>query len=437
MSRVSLSRRSLLGAAASLAGTALLPRTVWASPLPPKRLVFVFTGLGTIYPSWVPSGTEKSFTLGPILQPLAPFQDRMVVLDGINNECARHGDGDDHMRGMGSMLTGMELLAGTVQGGGGTPAGLGAGISIDQQIANSIGLTTTYKSLEFGAYVKAADVWSRMAYAGPNQPLPPMEDPVKTWNRLFSIAMQDPAAAARLLRRRQSVLDQVQGSLKTLEGNVGTDDRLRVQAHLESVQQIEKQIQSQTVACSPPILGSPLDLNDANNYPAVGKLQMDMLVNALSCDLTRVASMQFARSSNNVSFPWLGIADGHHDLSHMGDMDTVSQNKLVQINTWYSTQLAYMLGKMDALVEGNGKTLLDNSLVVWVNELSKGNVHGHAPTPIVIIGSGRGALKTGRYVKYAQPEFHQNLLVSLSNMMDVPITTFGNPAYCTGALNGL
>ena len=102
MSRVSLSRRSLLGAAASLAGTALLPRTVWASPLPPKRLVFVFTGLGTIYPSWVPSGTEKNFTLGPILQPLAPFQDRMVVLDGINNECARHGDGDDHMRGMGS-----------------------------------------------------------------------------------------------------------------------------------------------------------------------------------------------------------------------------------------------------------------------------------------------------------------------------------------------
>jgi hypothetical protein len=436
MSRIG--RRSLLGAAAALAGTALLPRTVWAGPsMPPKRLVFVFTGVGTQYPNWVPSGTENNWTLSPILQPFAPFKDRMIVLDGINNECAKHGDGDDHMKGMGSMLTGMELLPGTVQGGGGTPAGMGGGISVDQAIANVVGTTTTYKSLEFGAYVKSSDVWSRMIYAGANQPLPPMEDPLKTFNRLFSTSMQNPADAARLLRRRQSVLDQVQGTLKTLEGNVGADDRQRVQAHLQSVQQIEKQILSQTVACAPPVLGAPLDLNDINNYPAVGKMQMDMLVTSLSCDLTRIASMQFAKSSNSISFPWLGIADGHHDLSHMGDLDTVSQNKLVQINNWYASQIAYMLGKMDAIQEGNGMTLLDNSLVVWVNELAKGNVHSHMPTPIVMFGSARGTLKTNRYIKFAQPALHQNLLTSIANVMDVPLTTFGNPAYCTGTLSGL
>lgn len=435
MSRIS--RRSLLGAGAALIGSALLPRTAWADGIPPKRLVIVFSPCGTIYPSWAPTGSETSFVLSPILQPFAPFQDRMIVIDNMNVEAARHGDGDDHMKGMGAMLTGVELLPGTVQGGGGTPAGFGGGISIDQQIANTIGTTTTYKSLELGAYVKASDVWSRMSYAGANQPLPPMEDPVKTYQRLFSGAAGTPAELARLLKRRQSVLDQVQGSLKTLESNIGADDRARVQAHLESVQQIEKQLLSKTTSCIAPTLGPALDLNDANNYPAVGKLQMDMLVTALACDLTRVATMQFSRASSPASFPWFGFAESHHDLSHMSDGDAVSQNKLVQINNFYASQVAYMLGKMDAVVEGNGKTMLDNSLVVWMNELSKGNIHGHDPTPIVIFGSARGTLKTNRYLKYSSSQLHQNLLVSLANAMDVPMTTFGNPAYCTGPLANL
>ncbi len=432
-----ITRRGLLGAAAALVGTSLLPRTVWAGPTSPKRLVVIFTANGTIYPKWAPTGTETNFTLSPILQPFAPFKDRMIVLDGINVEAARHGDGDDHMRGMGCMLTGMELLPGTTQGGAGTPAGFSSGISIDQKIANAIGTTTTYKSLEFGAYVNSSDVWSRMCYAGSNQPLPPMEDPVKAYERLFSNSTLSPADLARLLKRRQTVLDGVQGTLKSLESRVGTDDRLRVQAHLESVQQIEKQLLSQTAACIPPTQGSPLNLNDVANYPAVGKVQLDLIVNALACDLTRVASMQFSHSVSGMSFPWLGISDGHHDLSHMGDSDTAAEDKLVQINTWYSTQIAYLLGKMDAVLEGNGKTLLDNSLVVCVNELSKGNIHGHEPVPIVMFGGASGALKTGRYLKYAQPELAQNMLVSIANAMGVPMTTFGNPAYCTGPLANL
>ncbi len=428
----------MLGAAGALIGSALLPRSVWAGPgTPPKRLVIIFTANGTIYPNWAPTGTETNFTLSPILKPLAAFQNRMIVLDGINVEAARHGNGDDHMKGMGCMLTGIELLPGTTMGGAGTPAGFAGGISIDQKIANAIGTSTTYKSLEFGAYVKDSDVWSRMCYSGANQPLPPMEDPLKVYQRLFSGSGLSPADLTRLLKRRQSVLDQVQGTLKTLENNVGTDDRVRVQAHLESVQQVEKQLLSQTAACIPPVQGSPLDLNDPNNYPAVGKLQMDMLVTSLACDLTRVASMQFSHSVSQVSFPWLGIAEGHHDLSHMGDSDTVAEGKLVQINTWYASQIAYLLGKMDAVQENNGKTLLDNSLVVWMNELGKGNAHSHEPLPVVIMGGANGALKTGRYLKYPQPVLHQNLLVSLANAMDVPMTTFGNPAYCTGPLANL
>ncbi len=432
-----ISRRGLLGAAGALMGTALLPRSAWADTAPPKRLIIIFSPDGTIYPSWAPTGTETNFTLSPILQPFAPFKSRMTVLDGINVEAARHGDGDDHMRGMGCMLTGTELLPGSVQGGGGTPAGFAGGISIDQRIAASTGMTTTYKSLEFGAYVKSSDVWSRMSYAGSNQPLPPMEDPLKVYQRLYSGGGLSASDLARLLKRRKSVLDGVSGSLTTLEGRVGGADRARVQAHLDSVRQIEQQLVSQGSACVPPAQGVGLDLNDINNFPAVGRLQLDLMVSAMACDLTRVATMQFARASSDIPFPWLGISDGHHTLSHMGDTDPVSQDKLVKINTFYSSQIAYLLTKMDAVHESNGKTLLDNSLVVCINELSKGNVHAHSPVPVVLFGGARGALKMGRYVKYAQPQLCQNLWVSIANAMDVPLTTFGNPAYCSGALAGL
>ena len=126
--RLTISRRKLLGAGASLAGTALLPRSVWAASPPPKRLVIVFSANGTIFNSWLPQGTETSFTLSPILSALAPFQSKILVLNGINVKSASNGPGDDHMKGMGHMLTGIELLPGNTMGGAGTPAGFAGGI---------------------------------------------------------------------------------------------------------------------------------------------------------------------------------------------------------------------------------------------------------------------------------------------------------------------
>ena len=432
-----LSRRSFLGAAGALAGTALLPRSAWADASAPKRLIVIFSPNGTVTPSWTPTGQGASFTLSPILKPFEPFKSRMLVLDGITAEVAKRGDGDDHMRGIGSMLTGVELLPGTVQGGGGTPAGLGGGISVDQRIASVVGMTTPYKSLEFGAYVKQSDVWSRMAYAGPNQPLPPMEDPLQVYKRLYASDGLSGADLARLLRRRKSVLDHVKGSLGGLKGRIGSADAARVQAHLESVRQIEQQLVSQSAGCVPPMLGQGLDLSDINNYPQVGRLQLDLLAAALACDLTRVATMQFTRANSDIPMPWLGFSDGHHSLSHMGDSDAVAQDKLVKINLFYASQIAYFLAKLDAVQENNGGTLLDNSLVVWMNELSRGNIHGHDSVPLAMFGGARGAIKMGRYVKLSQPQFQQNLLVSIANAMDVPLTTFGDPAYCSGALVGL
>jgi hypothetical protein len=426
-----ISRRSILAAGAGLLGSSLVPRIARAAT-PPKRLVIVFSANGTIYQNWAPTGTETNFTLSPILTPLSAHQSNLLVLDGIDVVVARNGPGDDHMRGMGCMLTGIELLPGTTQGGAGTPAGLAGGPSIDQRIAQDIGAQTRFPSLEYGVYVKSADVWSRMIYAASNQPNPPMEDPVKVYQRLFSNSQLTPDALARLLKRRQSVLDHAAGSLDTLSSRVGTDDKARIDAHAASVREIEKQLVSQAAACNPAVPPNT-DLTQTANYPAVGKLQMDMLVAALACDQTRIASLQFSHSVSQMTFPWLGITDPHHDLSHLGDTDTTAIDKLTKINTWYATQFAYLLDKLASVQESNG-TLLDNTLVIWVNELAKGNAHSHSPLPVVIAGKCQGAVRTGRYVKLPQLRKSNDLLTGIANAMGTNITQFGNPAYCTSPL---
>jgi hypothetical protein len=418
-----------------LIATGLLPRAVLAAGTPvPKRLVIVFSANGTIYSSWLPQKTATGFTLSPILQPLAPFQSKLLILDGINVKSASNGPGDDHMKGMGHMLTGIELLPGTTQGGAGTPAGFAGGISIDQRIVADIGSATRFPSLEFGVMVRSSDVWSRMIYSGANQPLPPMEDPAQAFTRLFSTSQMPSAAIAALLKRRQSVLDFAQSSLSSLASRVSPDDRVRLQEHQASVAQIEKQLLAQGATCPAPMMQT-ISLTDINNYPAVCKAQMDLLVASLACDQTRIASLQFSRSVSDIPMPWLNIGTGHHTLSHKPDTDTVSQAALVSINTWYATQFAYLLKALDSVMESDGTTLLDNSMVIWANELAKGNVHSHNPLPVVIAGKLGGALNTGRLLSFSPAQPHNNLLVTIANLMGTNITTFGNPAYCTGALS--
>jgi hypothetical protein len=431
-----ISRRGLLGASAGLLAGSLLPRAVLAdggSPVP-KRLVIVFSANGTIYNQWLPQGSGASFTLSPILTPLAPFQDRLLMLDGINVQSAQSGPGDDHMKGMGHMLTGIELLPGNTQGGAGTPAGFAGGMSIDQRIVADIGNLTRFPSLEFGVMVQNSDVWSRMIYSGPNQPLPPMEDPVAAYSRLFANSQMSPQAVATLLKRRQSVLDFAQASLNTLAARVSSDDRVRVQQHQASVAEIEKQLLGQSSSCMPPTVQT-LNLTEINNYPAVAKVQTDLLVAALACDQTRIASLQFSHSVSDIPMPWLSIGTGHHTLSHTPDTDAVSQAALVSINTWYATQFAYLLHGLDAVTESDGTTLLDNCMVIWINELSKGNVHSHQPLPVVIAGKLGGALNTGRVLSFSPQQPHNNFLVTVANLMGTNITTFGDPTFCTGPLS--
>jgi hypothetical protein len=434
------SRRALLAGAA---GTTLAlpwleafaPGRAYARSERPLRFVVVFTPNGLL-PSWSPSGSERDFTLSASLAPLAPHQDDIVVIRGLHQQGA---GGDGHQNGIGGMLTGAKLNAGPFGGVQAAPAGWASGPSVDQRIADAIAGTTKLRSLELGVQVGSADNWGRMCYRAADQPLPPEDDPAAIYARVFADLHTDPAVLERARQRRQSILATVAGEYTRVSSRLGSADRQRLEAHLESLRDVEQRLTRPGKiggdSCSDPVLGAVTkDANDA--FPEVGALQTDLLAMALACDITRVASLQWSRSVSQTRFAWLGITEGHHDLSHLGDDDAGAVDKLTRINTWYTEQLAGLIAKLKAIPEGDG-TLFDNTLILFCNELAKGNTHSREDAGYILAGRAGGALETGRFLHYEGDVPHNNLLVSILQLFGLPDRTFGNPDWCDGPLSGL
>lgn len=438
----SLSRRAALTAFGSAAALPLLDamfpsRARAQAAAYPRRFVVFFSSCGTIAPTWAPAGGERDFVLSPILAPLEPFRGDLVVIRGVDQQGG--GAGVGHQAGMGGVLTGSGLNPGPFGAGGGDRSGWASSLSVDQRIANAIGNDTAFKSIELGVQVGPADNMGRMCYAGSNRPIPPEDDPYRAFARVFASLTADPAALARVRAHRLSVLDRVAGRYARLSARLGAADRQKLEAHLGSIREIEARlavVPAPGPSCQVPALAPGADVKANDAFPHIGKLQMDLLVMALACDLTRVASLQWSRAASPVRFTWLDINELHHDLSHRGDDDAGAVDKLTRINRWYAEQLAYLIGRMKQIPEGDG-TLLDNTIVLWCNELAKGNVHGRVDAPYVLAGRAGGALATGRYLQFDGNVPHNNLLVSLIHAMGQSDASFGNPDWCTGPLAGL
>jgi hypothetical protein len=167
---------------------------------------------------------------------------------------------------------------------------------------------------------------------------------------------------------------------------------------------------------------------------------MDLAAGALASDLTRIATVQWTHAESDQTFPFLDVSGAHHTMSHAGDEDATAQESLTKINVWFAEQLAYLLGRLASYPEGDG-TLLDNTAVLWCNEVGKGNTHAHRDLPFLLAGSCGGYFKTGRFVDYlaggATGHPHNNLLLSLAHAMGVEESSFGDPEHCTGPLAGL
>ncbi|HKO47665.1 MAG TPA: DUF1552 domain-containing protein [Polyangiaceae bacterium] len=406
----------------------------------PKRLVLMYTPNGVIPDAWWPKNvlSETSWDLNKIHTPLAPFKDRLNFLSGVNLTVTSEGPGGLHQKGIGGLYTGQQLQSGDLfVDGCGQRAGWANGISVDQEVAKTLAVGTPIKSLELGVRATENDVQGRIAYAGPGAPLPPMNEPSEVFQRLFSGFGQNTDQLAELRARRQSVLDTVQSQFKSVSARVSSSDRQKLSAHLTLVRDLETRMSATgnaSQSCVVPAVPTALDPDSEDDMPIIAGLHLDMLATAFACDLTRVASFQISTSLNHVRYPWLNSMGEGHALSHQGPSDTNAYNELVSRQSWHSQALANFLTRLSQIPEGSG-TVLDNTLLVWGNEISEGNTHSHNNLPFVTAGGG-WHFRTGRSIQYSGAS-HNDLLVSVLNAMGVPATTFGKADLCKGPLPGL
>jgi len=391
-----------------------------------QRLIVMFSPDGVVPTTFWPDEEGEAFTLKESLKPLEPFKDKTLILHGV---CDRvRGDGDAHMRGIGCLLTGVELFPGNIQGGSHTPAGWSSDISIDQEIKNYLqkdaATRTRFGSLEFGVMVPdRADTWTRMSYAGANKPIAPIDNPYQMFQKLYGRAKDQ--------ENLKSVMDVLKDDLDKVRAKVGSEDRKILEEHATIVREMEQELRNGTgknMEHAVPVV-EPGVREDNDNIPQISKLQIDLLVNSFAADFARIATFQFTNSVGQPRMRWLGIQEGQHDLSHKPDSDTDAQEKLTRINQWYCSQLAYMAQKLAETPEPGGEgSLLDNTLIVWTNELGKGNSHTLDNIPFVMVGGGLG-FKMGRSLKFGRQP-HNRLLLSLAHGFGHRIDKFGNPNFC-------
>jgi hypothetical protein len=387
-----------------------------------KRLIVFFSPNGTIHKHWRPSGSGANFSFpaGSVLEPLAAHKGEIIVCDGIDF----HGV-DNHEAGMANMLT-----------GGGGASTTSAGMSVDQYIASKIGQDDKFQSLDLGVQTSAwgGNTQTRMSYLGPGTFVPPDDSPKSVFKRMFGDISGDPGAVDKALARRKSIIDLVSGEISGLQKRVGAEEKLKLDEHLAAIRKVETGLQGPVGCDAPP---APLEANeyDNANFGVVGKAQMDLMVLALSCGMTRVASIQWAHTVAPHVFSWLGISEAHHSLSHMDDANTSGVSDFVKAERWFAEQFAYLLQSLKNTPDPMGGTMMDSTLVVWCKELGDGRLHDCKSVPWVVAGGG-GHFTTGKYVNFSGAP-HQKLLVSICQAMGLENQTFGDPTKGTGVLDGL
>ncbi len=428
----------------------LAPREVHAAPVEDRRLIVFFCCNGVNMDRWWPNVgygpiNEASFGSDRGLSPLAPYAHKLLIPRGMHMSPRGFGwdasAGDDHAKGMGCKLTARRLLDGSTYADG---------PSVDQHIAQAVNPDGA-PALTLMAGWRANGVLGHISYSGSNQPVTAEGNPRLAYQDLVGLGNLDDETAQRLNARRESVLDLVRGEYETLlSKNLSAADKDKLQKHFDAVRDLENNMNGSIACVLDPTKEAELEAINPDNvandseYRIVGRLQLDVMAMAIACGATRVASMMWGSGAGGPIFNWDGMSHqyNHHKLSHGNTMDDNSgsevsgyETMLYDIDQWYSTELAYLLGRLDGYQEADGSTVLDNTAVVMMNELSHGKDHDFRDLPIVIAGSCGGYFKQGEYIKVtAQADTkndadapHNKLLTTLCNAMGVAETHFGAP----------
>ncbi len=430
----STARRAFLRGAGLGAFALPFVRAAHGLAAPPlKNLVFFFTPNGTIMDEFFP---RTGFELGRILKPIetsAPaLKSKLVVMRGIDHKSAMMTPvPPDHGPDYANALIARQAPAGHQPGG----------ISIDQHIANAFRGQTKIHSLQLGIYGQYENT-QMVSARGFKQPLMPVNDPYKVFDLYFKDIVADPAQFERIKAEKQSIADIVKGEISDLRCALGAEDRPKFDLHMESIRELERGLEFVVPNKCKPNLGAPLDPRNDRLTDTLLNKQIDNIVAALSCGLTRVVIFVFRNGGSNLIYDFPGgpnTPGHHHNLAH-GLFSAASTpaaerlERLIRIDAWHAQKFASLISKLDATPQvGGGGTLLDTSAVLWCHEQSNGFSHSRGDMPYVLAGSLGGAFKTGRAINF-RGKAHNGLLISLANAMDVPTPSFGDPLLSSGPL---
>lgn len=428
-------RRFLRRAALAGSAAAVFP---WlgrarAADAPPKRLLLLFTPHGTVWDQWRPGGGETNFTFSPILSPLAAHRDKLLIVDGLHMVSGTQYY-IPHTYTMPVIWTGSPIdTASTLfyREDHNQSFGWNTGVSIDQALASRVAGADPYPTLEFAYGAGGLHPARRMIYAAPSQPKNPLDGPAAAHAALFGAFDPNATEAAARARRRKSVLDTVLADFGSRRGKLSAADKARLDAHADSIVEVEKGLTANLEACEKPVAPNGVTAETAMD------LQSDLIVAALSCGLTRIASFQLRIADNdNTLYPWLGInSSGHHAMSH--DNSAPTQAKLAELYTWYSRRVAHLLSRLAQTPDVGGTNLLDNTLVIWTSELGQAWNHDIKNVPVVLAGGEGVGLRGGRYLKVTGQRMNRLLVTAAHAMGAADITTFGSLDNGTGPLAGV
>lgn len=445
MNTMQIGRRRLLqglgGSLACVPFLRALPSSAAEGEFPKRLLFFASPNDSGDRWMWLPEGEGGEFTLPDtlpeMLRPLEDFRDNVLVIGNMVMDTRDKETGPGGHVGMGHQLTGVanrpwanqqqesEFWAG--------------GISIDQFVANELGVS----ALTLAARPSGNNGGSRISYRGADDPVHPYEDPIAAFNAVFGDPDLDPAERLAQAQRQVRSLDRVALELERLRPRMPSVDRDKIEAHLQHLLALQSDLQAfSPAACDPAAPEGGFDFGASGDFPITARRHMDILAQAVACGVTQVGSIQNGNTGNAESYagttnwPSEGILfdRSQHVIAHDFEVDpddAVFAERRLVLERFYVQQYAYLLDRLRAIPEGDG-TVLDNTLVVW----TKGMGRGHRKDRLLyLLAGGRGfpEVEFGRYID-RQGVPHNNLLVTLANLMGVDIDTFGDPEICTGPL---
>jgi hypothetical protein len=406
---------------------AMIPAaTAWAETAakPVRRLGFVFVPMGSDHARWLPPGKDTLQELSPILEPLGNVKDQLTVVTNLRLEKSYPGTHDTSNAGFLSAAFAKHTES----------SDYFLGTTVDQVAAKQIGKDTQLPSLELSMDLNSlagvcnngyACVYQNcLSWSSPTTPLPSEAHPRLVFERLFGEG--GPAAARRAaLHARGSLLDSFSEDIARLKRRVGIPDRVRVDQYLDSVREVERQIQRAEAGAQDNLV---LDLDRPVGVPAAyadhAKLMFDLQVLAFQADITRVVSFQLARELSNRTYPEIGVPDPHHPTSHHGN-DPEKLAKIAKINTFHVSLFAQFLEKLKATPDGDG-SLLDNTVYLYGSGMGNSSIHDHDNLPILVAGGAAAGMKGNQHLRYTDPEPLANLHLTLLDRVGVHLDSFGD-----------